>query len=490
MTLQEMREALQTKQGELSQLGTQVEERRSSGKTGAELWSEGEQAQYDGLTAEIADLQSNIEAEERADSLKNHLARTNEQRSQQQRNGRLDPRLSDEIPGTDIEYGELHRDRDSARFSARREEQRCLALHAWACESRAANLITDAHRQAIHDLQVQPSSHIETLGADNQTVQQLRQILGSNPTPEQRSSARSQLERRSIGYDANYQDWVPTAFRDAFEIAFHGFGGVLSICDLMVTDSADQLPWPFADDYANEGHQVDESVDEDLAGADAEMLVPKLGAYDFTSGFARISKALLANSPFDIATMLGTALGERIAKAIERKLTAGNRTDTLGGYMHRGVQGATVPVASPVALTKLQELIWSVITEHRDAGTLVMHDQTLAAFASLTDSNNQPLLAIGNGRLQYAKDVAVPYRVSNYLTASNDAGLAAGNKIVAFGNFNQMKVRVVRQIRLERFNEKFAERHQAAFMANRSCDADMLRGTETANCPVKFIEVV
>lgn len=490
MTLQEMRERREVVRGEISKLNTTVQERRSAGKTGAELWDAEEQTQFETLTGEIGDLDTNIEAEERADSLQSHLARSGEQRSQQRRNGRVDPRLTDEIPGTDLQYGELHGDRDGARQSARREEQRCLALHAWACEQRASSLITDEHRQAIHDLQIHPSSNLETVGADNQTVQVLRNLLGSNPTAEQRSAAQSHLERRSIGYDSNYQDWVPSAFRDAFEIAFHGFGGVLSICDLMVTDSADQLPWPFADDYANEGHQVDGGTPEALAGTDAEMLIPKLGAYDFTSGFARISKALLANSPFDIATMLGAALGERIAKAIERKLTTGNRTDTLGGYMHRGVQGATVPVGAPVALTSLQSLIWSVITQHRDNGTIVMHDQSLAAYASLTDSANNPLLGIGNGRLQYGKDVFVPYRVSNYLKASNDGTLAAADKIVAFGNFKQMKVRVVRQIRLERFNEKFAENHQAAFMANRSADADLLRGSEAANCPVKFVEVV
>lgn len=277
MTLQEMREALQTKQGELKALNDQVTERRSAGKTGAELWGEGEQQKFETLTGEIADLSQNIEAEERAESLQSHLARSNEQRSQQRRNGRVDPRLTDEIPGTDLQNGELHGNRDAARQTARREEQRCLALHAWACEQRASELITDAHRQAMSDLQIQPGSGLETIGADNQTVQGLRSMLGSNPTAEQRSAAPPHLERRAIGYDSNYQDWVPSAFRDSFEIAFHGRGGVLSLCDLMVTDSADQLPWPFADDYANEGHQIDEGTPEALEGADAEMVVPKLG---------------------------------------------------------------------------------------------------------------------------------------------------------------------------------------------------------------------
>jgi HK97 family phage major capsid protein len=328
---------------------------------------------------------------------------------------------------------------------------------------------------------------LECQGHNNQTIQELRNILGSGDNYENRSDAQNLLEKRNIGYDVNYQSWVPVAFRDSFEIAFHGFGGVMSLCDMMITDSAEQMPWPFADDIANEGIQVDEAVALNLTGTAPEMLVPRLGAIDFSSGFARISKALLANSPFDIATLLGQALGERLARIMERRLTSGIRgSNQFGGFLTRSAQGCTTPIATPVSLAKLRELIWSVIGEHRNLGTVVMHDTTLAAFAGLVDTTGQPLLNIGNGRLQYAKDVSVPYRTTNYMKPVTGGGaLAAADKLVAFGNFWQMKVRVVRKIRLERFNELFAEFHQAAFLANRSADADLLRGTSAVNCPIK-----
>lgn len=489
MTLQELREALKGKQTELAKISKNVEERRAAGKVGAELWDEADKKAFDTLTGDIATLNESIDAEERAESLQAHLARANEQRGQQTRNGRLDPRMTDHLPGSDVEYGERFSDRDSARNFARTEEKRCLVLHAWACEQRANELITDKHRQAMADLKVGTiGGSLEFRGHGNEIASSLRSIFNqSGDYDSRRLAAQNHLESRAVGYDSNYQNWVPVAFRDAFEVAFHGMGGVMSICDLMITDSADQLPWPFADDYANEGIQVDEGTALNTAGADAEMLVPKLGAYDFSSGFARIAKALLANSPFDIATMLGAALGERVARAMERKLTDGNRTNTFGGFLQRGVSGCTTPVATPVSIAKLQELIWSVISDHRVNGTLVMHDATLAAFAALVDTTGQPLLNIGGNRLQYAKDVSFPYKISNYVKPrSGGAALAAGDRLIAFGNFKQLKVRVVRQVRLERLNELFAANHQAAFLANRSADADLLRSTQTANCPIKF----
>lgn len=501
--LQEMREQLTGKQAELKKISESVKERRSAGKTGKDLWTEDEQKTFDKLTADIAGLNENIRAEERAESLEKHLAEAAESRGQQTRFGRTDPKLTDPIPGNHAgaEYGEFFSDRDAARHFARTEEKRALAFHAWACEGRNSNLITEKHRQAITDLKLGSGtiSHVggnlDILGHNNQAVSGLRGIVAGHNTAENRSKAYQYLadyEKRAIGFDSNKDDWIPTQFRDAFEIAFHGAGGVMPICDMLITDSADQLPWPFADDYGNEGQQISDATTEVLAGVDAEMLIPTLGTYDFSSKFARISKTLLANSPFDLAAILGQVLGERIAKAMERQLTVGDRSSTFGGYIERGEQAATVPVAAVASLAKLQTLIWSVINEHRQMGTLVMHDQTLAAFAALVDGHDQPLLSIGNGRLQIAKDVSYPYRVSNYLPYADAGGppleIAAGEKPVAFGNFKQMKVRVVRAIRLERFNERFAEYHQAAFMANRSADADLLRGTAAANCPIKYLE--
>jgi len=495
-SLNDMREQREKANGELKKLADVITERRSAGKTGADLWTDADQSAFDSQSKLVADLQRNIEAEERADALNNHLAKSAEQRGQQTRLGRTDPRLDDDIPANHAgaKYGDIFNDRDGARVYARREEQRALAFHAWACEGRAKDRITDAHRKAVHDLKADTASgSLEFRGLSNEAVQGLRGILSGNNSVENRQRAYghlAQLEQRTLGYDQNSDNWIPTQFRDSFEVAFHGLGGVLSLCDVLITDSAEQIPWPFADDYGNEGHQVDEDTAEDTDGTDAEMVIPKLQAWDFTSGFAKVAKALLANSPFDLATLLGAVLGERIAKAMERKLTVGDRSDTLGGYLVRGVSAATVPKAAIASLSKLQTLYWSVINEHRNRGTLVMHDQTMAMFAALVDSTSQPLLSFGMGRLQIGKDVSVPYRISNYLPYADSGSpleIAVGEKPIAFGDFMQMKVRIVRAIRLERMNEKFAEYHQAAFIANRSGDADLLRSTKTETCPIKFL---
>lgn len=60
MTLQEMRERRKTLEVELGGMNTTIAERRSAGKSGAELWTGDEQAKFDKLTEEIGQLDGDI----------------------------------------------------------------------------------------------------------------------------------------------------------------------------------------------------------------------------------------------------------------------------------------------------------------------------------------------------------------------------------------------------------------------------------------------
>ncbi len=89
--------------------------------------------------------------------------------------------MTDHLPGSDVEYGERFSDRDSARNFARTEEKRCLVLHAWACEQRANELITDKHRQAMADLKVGTiGGSLEFRGHGNEIASSLRSIFNQS----------------------------------------------------------------------------------------------------------------------------------------------------------------------------------------------------------------------------------------------------------------------------------------------------------------------
>ena len=498
MTLQEMREKRQQLQAELGKMNTTITERRSAGKTGAELWTGEEQASFDKLTGDIGKLDADIGAEKRAEGLVQHMDRMRAD-ADAARNGRgqADPRLTDRIPGSNLDYGDRFNDRDSARFHARGEERRALAFHAYALAGRNNNLITDQHRQAVAELKLDMGSNsLEFRSHDNATMQRVRSIFAAGDfTPERRAQAWTALESRAVQFEPN-KGFIPDAFVNSFEIGFSALGdGVLSLCDLMITADPSVLPFPGADDQV-EGFQIDEAQVPPVipVTADPEIYIPRLGVYDYSSGIMKLSKSLLANSPMDWAVMLGTLLGERLNRAIERKVTFGTRVNQPGGYVTKGVQAGTVPLAAPVALASLQKLVWSLISKHRQRATLALNDLTLSSFAALVDGESRPLLNVGsiNGQsvLQVGRDVVIPYKVSNFLKSTQDPTLAAGDKPIVFGNFNAIKVRMMQQIRLQRMVELYAVENLDGWSATRGADADVMKSSNAATAPIKYLEVV
>jgi HK97 family phage major capsid protein len=497
MTLQEMREARKNLQAELTKMNSTVTERRSAGKSGADLWTAEEQTAFDKLTGDIGKLDGDISSEERAEGLTAHMSRMADDRNRATNSrGQQDPRLTDRLPGSDLDYGDRYSDRDSARAHARGEENRSLAFHAYSLAGRNSNLITDRHRQAIADLKIDMSSNsLEFRSHDNATMQRVRSIFaGGDVSAERRSQAWTALESRSVQFDAN-KGFIPDAFINSFEIGFSALGdGVLSLCDMIITSDPSVLPFPGADDQV-EGFQIDEAQVPPVipVTADPEIYVPRLGVFDYSSGIVKLSKSLLANSPMDWATTLGALLGERLNRAIERKVTFGTRVNQPGGYVTKGVLAGTVPLAAPVALASLQKLVWSLISKHRQKATLALNDLTLSSFASLVDGENRPLLNIGsiNGQsvLQIGRDVAIPYKVTNFLKSPQDPTLAVGDIPIVFGNFSAVKVRMMQQIRLQRMVELYAVENMDGWAATRGADADVLKSSNAATAPVKYLQV-
>lgn len=490
-TLQEHRERKQTIEGELANFQKSIGERRSAGKAGTELWNDGEQSKFEALRKEYETICPAIESEERAADLEGYLNTAHEQRSQQTGpNGKPNPKLNSQIPGnaSGAEFGEFFTSRESARAHQLEERSKALAFSAWASGSQCQN---PEARAAASKLGIDPNqTRINYESLDDASHKALAQVLGGNNTAEYRSVAYRHLrewEQRAILFEPNRAQMIPQGFRDAFEIAFAGKGSILPLCDYMITDDSESFPYPFVDDSDNIGRRIgDETTDHDQTGVDPEVVTPTLGSIGFDSNYAKISKSLLERSPFDLAGMLGAVLGERLVRAMDQEIIVGPGTSgRFRGLAARAAVGKSVPFAAVTSIAGVQDLVFSVIDEYRRNGTIVFHDQFLAAMVKLTDSNQQFLLGSGNQRIQIGKDMNIPFKVCNWLPAIT--GIAAGAKPTYFGDFSRVKVRITRSVPLERFNELFAAKNQAAYLARRYGDSDMVRSSVDATCPVKAL---
>ncbi len=479
--LQELREARETTKASLKKLQAALTEKRSAGKTGADLWTEAEQKEFDTSKAEMARLNKEIDGEERAVDLTEFLNTANEKRNQQRGpDGKPKPGLNDPIPGGyGTQYGDVYADRDHARASQLAEEKRAFALAAWAGYGRDGGSLTDQHKSAVTELKVDlTSGNLQMKGLTNYESRSLRGIIGQTPSFESRQRGFEYLERRAVTYTAN-DSFIPKTLLNSFELMFHGYGGILPIVDLMITDNGDTIVHPGGNDLV-EGRQVVEGVAVPGTAADPEMLSPTLKATLFDSDFVRISKQLLRNSPFDLAELLGRLMAERCARIIERKLIEGTRPTSFGGVISKAANGLNMASKSVVAYSEFKKLKYSVISNYRDNGTYIFHDETLGALAALVDGQGRDLIDVDSGKI-----LGRPYQVTNYMSTPTQVAAGAGLPLAIFGDFMMLKARVVRNVNIERFNEKFAEFHQAAFLASREADADLMRGATDVNCPIK-----
>ncbi len=486
MTLQEMREKRDALKKELRAVHGGLEQRKQEGKSGADLWPAEERAKFDRIVPELKKLDEEIEAEQRAAEMTGYLLDAEEKRASQGNR----PKLGDEMPGRmGQEYGQHFRDRDAASAFVKAEEKRAMALAAWSRTGRADELITDEQRAAAKEVGLDPHQRSFVFrGWDHQTTLEARSALAAGGWGESAVNklrdrfATMPLERRGIAYGQTEKDsFIPTTFQTAFEIAFHGMGGIMDLVDLLITDFSDSIPYPFADDYGNEGARVGAGNN---TSQDAQTVkAPKLQVIEFTSKYMRIHKSLLANSPSLWVSLLGTVTGERLRKAMERELAVGPlaTADRFRGFVASSPVAFRQAVAGTYTYAETRKLKMSVIQEHRVNGTYVVNNEQLILLDALLDSTGRPLFDADSGLLCNS-----PYRVNNYVQPQT--GSATGNKMLFFGNLKSIKMRLMQMTRLEKLVELFADTHEAAFIAYRGGDAELLRGTDPANAPVKAMD--
>lgn len=294
-------------------------------------------------------------------------------------------------------------------------------------------------------------------------------------TPEHRSllesgfvDAEDQLRAQGIETGAGGGFLVPEGFRQKITETMQFFGGMREVSGGIVTASGNDLPWPTNDDTGNEGAYLAEGV---AAGEqDVSLGQRKLGAHFITSKLVKASFGLLQDSAFDLESWLSRKLGERIGRRENRAFTTGTGVDQPEGITTNvtvGKEGAAGQETS-VTYDDIIDLEHSVDPAYRnERARFMFHDLTLAELRKLKDGDQRPLW-------QPAVDAGVPDAFNGRpYTVNNDMPeMAADADSILFGDFELgYVIRDVRDIGLIRFNERYADALQVAFLAFARHDA-------------------
>ena len=268
---------------------------------------------------------------------------------------------------------------------------------------------------------------------------------------------------------------IPEGFVNNFESALLHFGGVRNVAEIMRTESGNDLQWPTDNDTANQGELIGETTDSDDTGATTQSIptsVMTLQAWLYSSKIIRVSTSLLQDSAFDLSSHFGEKAGERIGRISNLHYTTGDASSKPNGIVTATTTGIESLAAEAIDEDDIINLIHSVDKAYRDqpGSGFMFNDLILKAIRKIRDTNGQFLWfdALKGGIPTML--AGYPYQVNNDMAST----ITAGDITILFGALRKYKVRQVREVRLKRLVERYAEFDQEAFLAFNRSDGDLL----------------
>ena len=185
----------------------------------------------------------------------------------------------------------------------------------------------------------------------------------------------------------------------------------------------------------------------------------------------KISDELLNDSVFDLPAYIAKEFARRIGAKEEEAFIIGDGKgkptgvfDAKGG----GENGATSAGAN-ITFDDVMELFYSLKSPYRKKAVWLLNEQTVKALRKIKDNTGnyiwQP--AVSSGLLDTILNR--PYVTSVYAPAP-----AAGNKVIAFGDFSYYWIADRQGRSMKRLNELFAMNGQVGFLASQRVDGKLI----------------
>ena len=281
---------------------------------------------------------------------------------------------------------------------------------------------------------------------------------------EHRAALRAGVERgaefraQTVGTNSAGGYTVPTELQNILIQTMAVWGPMYDedICTSITTASGNVLPMPTVDDtgVAAVAHTEGVALTDD-AGSDVTFGQKQLEAYAYDTEFVKWSMELAADSIFNVESLLGSLLGERLGRIANAQLTVGTGSSQPNGIVTAAGSGKVAASTSAITADEILDLVHSVDPAYRVSpkARAMFNDSTLLALRKLKDGDGNYLLTEapdGSGRLRVGA-VSVPYSI-------NQAMLVLGGvsrRVMVFGDFSKYFVRKVGSPVLGVMRERF-----------------------------------
>lgn len=185
----------------------------------------------------------------------------------------------------------------------------------------------------------------------------------------------------------------------------------------------------------------------------------------------KVSDELLNDNVFNLESYISQEFARRIGSKEEEAFFIGDGVGKPNGIFHTtgGASDGVTTAAATISFDDVMDLFYSLKSPYRKKAKWVMNDATVKALRKLKDGN-------GNYIWQPSVQAGEPDKILNYelVTTTYAPMIAAGAKVMAFGDFKYYWIADRQGRSFKRLNELFATTGQVGFLASQRVDGKLI----------------
>lgn len=270
----------------------------------------------------------------------------------------------------------------------------------------------------------------------------------------------------SIGTDSEGGYLVPDEYEKKLVEALEDEVFFRSLATVIKTSSGDRkIPIVTSKGEAawiDEGGQFPES--DDSFGQTS------IGAHKLAT-MIKVSDELLNDSVFNIEQYISKEFGRRIGTKEEEAFFIGDGTGKPIGIFNKtgGADIGVTAATTSITFDDVMDLYYSLRAPYRNKATWLLNDSTVKAIRKLKDGNGNYIWQPSVREGEPDRILNRPYRTSIYVPE-----LAAGNRVMAFGDYSYYWIADRQGRSFKRLNELFATTGQVGFLASERVDGKLI----------------
>jgi len=281
----------------------------------------------------------------------------------------------------------------------------------------------------------------------------------------------------SIGTDSEGGYLVPEEYERKLvealgdEVFFRGLATVIRTASgdrkIPIVTSKGEAAW------IDEGGQFPES--DDSFGQTS------IGAYKLAT-MIKVSDELLNDSVFNIEAYISKEFGRRIGAKEEEAFFIGDGSGKPTGLFHTtgGADTGVTAASTSITFDDVMDLYYSLRAPYRNKATWLLNDSTVKAIRKLKDGNGNYIWQPSVKEGEPDRILNRPYRTSIYVPE-----LAAGNRVMAFGDYSYYWIADRQGRSFKRLNELYATTGQVGFLASERVDGKLILSEAVKTLDIK-----